>query len=67
MRRPVSPWLPVVSLLALLGWANPASAGWICFKNDTKTAVLIQEVPDHPLVKRGKLVRLLPGVLPRRT
>ena len=50
--------------LAVIGlFAVPASgfAGWICIKNETKLAVVIQEVPDPPGLKRGKLVKLLPG------
>jgi hypothetical protein len=41
--------------------ALPARAGWFSIKNETKTAVLIVEVPAHPTAKRGKPVRLLPG------
>jgi len=51
---------PFVLFLVLLLLADSARAGWIVIKNETKTAVVIQEVADKP-GKRGKQVRLLPG------
>ncbi len=53
--------LHALALIAVTAIAGPASAGWICVKNETKASLIIQEVPDHPGAKRGKLVRLLPG------
>src|SRR5688500_7754236 len=51
-------------LLALcgIGYFSPkVSAGWVCVKNELKVAVVIQEVPDRPRPRRGKVVKLLPG------
>ncbi len=49
-----------LAVVALLFTAESASAGWIVIKNETRAAVVIQEVCDKP-GKRGKQVRLLPG------
>src|SRR5947208_3166690 len=49
------------ALLGLSLSSASAQAGWLTVKNELKTAVLIADVPAHPLVKRGKPVRLLPG------
>jgi hypothetical protein len=51
--------LPLAALVLLLT-ADSGRAGWIVIKNETKSAVVIQEVADKP-AKRGKQVRLLPG------
>jgi hypothetical protein len=51
-------------LLALcgVGYCSPnVSAGWVCIKNELKVAVVIQEVPERPRTRRGKMVKLLPG------
>lgn len=48
-------------LLAILGLALPAQAGWLTVKNDTKQTVILESVCDAALVKRTKTVRLLPG------
>jgi hypothetical protein len=53
-----------VLFLALLGvGAIPpsASAGWVCIKNELKVAVVLQEVPERHRLRRGKVVKLLPG------
>ena len=51
----------VTILLALIGWALPAQAGWLTVKNDTKQTVILESVCDAVIVKRTKTVRLLPG------
>jgi hypothetical protein len=51
-------------LLALAGvgcFTPTVSAGWVCIKNELKVAVVLQEVPDRPRLRRGKVVKLLPG------
>lgn len=50
----------LLAILFVLVLAHPADAGWIVIKNETKSAVVIQEVSVQP-GKRGKQVRLLPG------
>jgi len=45
--------------------SDSANAGWICVKNESKDTVVIQEVPDAPNAKRGKMMRLLPGEVHR--
>lgn len=52
-------FLSLAAVVLLLS-AESARAGWIVIKNETKSAVVIQEVADKP-GKRGKQVRLLPG------
>ena len=61
MRPPPSVCLPVLAGLGLLLTSGTAPAGWVSIKNELKIAVVIQELPDNPAVKRGKAVRLLPG------
>ncbi|WP_143392867.1 hypothetical protein [Fimbriiglobus ruber] len=51
----------IIAAVGVLLIPAHAFAGWICIKNETKTAVYIQDVPDGPGLKRGKVVRLLPG------
>ncbi len=51
----------VAIVLALIGWALPAQAGWLTVKNDTKQTVILESVCDAVIVKRTKTVRLLPG------
>ena len=58
MRPVLTSWL--VPLTAVLLSAAAAPAGWLCVKNDTTRVLLIQDQPAGPL-KRGKVVRLLPG------
>src|SRR6266536_5712994 len=53
-------FLPAVRTVVGLTTGS-ARAGWVSIKNETKAAVLIQEVPANPTAKRGKPVRLLPG------
>ena len=53
--------LAVLVAAGLFTAGGTASAGWVCIKNESKVAVVIQELPDNPAVKRGKVVRLLPG------
>ena len=52
----------ILALTALVGAAEPARAGWITVKNDTKQIIVIQEV-GGPLNRpiRGKCVKLQPG------
>jgi len=52
----------VCAVLGLLGYASPASAGWVSVKNDTKQTLVLQEI-GGPLLRpiRGKCIRLLPG------
>jgi hypothetical protein len=53
-----------ITLAALIGSGmafSSVQAGWLSVKNDTKAAVLIQDVPANVAAKRGKPVRLLPG------
>ncbi len=52
----------VIAVLGLLGYASPASAGWVSVKNDTKQTLVLQEI-GGPLLRpiRGKCIRLLPG------
>jgi hypothetical protein len=38
-----------------------ASAGWVCIKNECQVALVIQDVPARTKLKRGKVVKLLPG------
>lgn len=52
---------PLIALVGLFAPAADVSAGWVSVKNETKAAVLVQEVPANPTAKRGKPVRLLPG------
>jgi hypothetical protein len=40
---------------------STASAGWVCIKNESKVALVVQEVPTRPTPKRGKTIKLLPG------
>ncbi len=50
------------ALLAVVGVAHPADAGWVTVKNDTNKAIVIQEtvcVNGQP--RQGKPIRLLPG------
>ncbi len=51
-----------LAFAALLLWSDPAQAGWITVKNDTKQVILIQEV-GGPLNRpiRGKCIKLQPG------
>ena len=51
----------LLAAIGLLVVPSSGFAGWICIKNETKLAVVIQEVPERPGLKRGKLVKLLPG------
>ena len=51
--------LPLAAVALLLS-TESARAGWIVIKNETKSAVVIQEVTEKP-GKKGKQVRLLPG------
>lgn len=60
LRLPLYRLLPAVLLVIGLS-TDFARAGWLSIKNETKTAVLIVEVPSNPAVRRGKPVRLLPG------
>lgn len=46
---------------ACLVSSSTSFAGWVCIKNDTKQTLIIQEVTDGLIFKRGKVVRLLPG------
>lgn len=51
-----------VALAAILGFAGPATAGWVTIKNDTTKAVVVQEtVTIDGKVRCGTPVRLLPG------
>lgn len=48
--------------LITVGLISPtAAAGWVCIKNESKVAVVLQEAPDRPRLRRGKVVKLLPG------
>jgi hypothetical protein len=57
--------VPVFAVLGVCLAPLSSSAGWLCIKNDTKVALVVQEVPDRPGQKRGKLVKLLPGEIYR--
>ncbi len=61
MFRPVYLRLQLLAVCGVAFSPLTASAGWICIKNETKLTVVIQEVPDRPVLKRGKRVKLLPG------
>lgn len=50
-----------MSIAGVLFAGGTASAGWICIKNESTDAVVLQEIPDRPTSKLGKVVRLLPG------
>lgn len=51
--------LSAVCGVGFVGSTTPA--GWICIKNESKVALVVQEVPARPALKRGKTVKLLPG------
>jgi hypothetical protein len=51
----------LLALFAVACFPPTASAGWVCIKNELKVAVVLQEVPDRPRLRRGKVVKLLPG------
>ena len=54
--------LLVAALLAVIGSARAADAGWVTIKNDTKGVIVVQTaVTVNGQAKRGKPVRLLPG------
>jgi hypothetical protein len=58
-------WLVALTLIGV-GLSTPsASAGWVCIKNETKIPLIVQELPDRPTARRGKLVKLLPGEIYR--
>jgi hypothetical protein len=40
---------------------STASAGWVCIRNESKVALVVQEVPSRSTLKRGKTIKLLPG------
>jgi hypothetical protein len=51
-------------ILLLFGIVLPlpaASAGWVCLKNESKVVLVVREVVDRPSLRRGKVVKLLPG------
>lgn len=55
-------WSLAAAVLAVGGFATPASAGWITVRNDTSKAIVVQEsVLWDGEFQRGKPVRLLPG------
>lgn len=54
-------WLAALALIGVGLSAPPASAGWVCIKNETKIPLIVQELPDRPTARRGKLVKLRPG------
>lgn len=59
-RRRVLPAL--AALLAVVGSAPAADAGWVTIQNDTGRVVVVQTTsgtPEQP--RRGRPVRLLPG------
>jgi hypothetical protein len=51
----------VTIMLVMLVLQTQASAGWLTVKNDTKSTIILEEVTEGPIVKRGKTIRLLPG------
>lgn len=53
--------LLAMSIAGVLLAGGTASAGWICIKNESNNAVVLQEIPDKPAGKVGRAVRLLPG------
>jgi hypothetical protein len=54
--------IAILAVAALLSAREPARAGWITVKNDTKQVIVIQEV-GGPLNRpiRGKSIKLQPG------
>jgi hypothetical protein len=51
-----------LSLIAPVGAAGRASAGWLTIKNETNQPVVLQEtVAVNNQVRRGKPIRLMPG------
>lgn len=53
--------LLLFTLIAAASLSPTAAAGWVCLKNESKVAVVLQEAPDRPRLRRGKVVKLLPG------
>ena len=51
----------VAIALGLITCSGVANAGWLTVKNETKRTIVIEEVTEGLLLKRGKTVRLLPG------
>lgn len=52
---------PILALCGVGIVVSTASAGWVCIKNESKIALVVQEVPTRPTLKRGKTIKLLPG------
>jgi hypothetical protein len=54
-------WRFVAILTAVLTSGPMAFAGWLTVKNDTKHPILVEEVIEGPILKRGRTIRLQPG------
>lgn len=55
-------FVALTALVAIVGFAGSAEAGWVTIKNDTNQAIVIQETMHvNGLPKQGRPVRLLPG------
>jgi hypothetical protein len=61
MMVPLTSRFFLIAAGVVLAATGTAPAGWISIKNETRSAVVLHDVPDGPAGKRGRVVRLLPG------